>query len=206
MSSSKHWDEVYARKGERVSWFRPALERSLAIVDGLGLGAGARAIDVGAGSSTLVDGLLDRGFEGVSVVDLSEVALERTRARLGARAEQVEFIVGDITEIELPVDAYDLWHDRAVFHFLTDPEARAAYVRQILRAVRPGGHVIVATFAPEGPEQCSELPVARYDERTLHAELGEQAFTKLGHERELHETPWGAAQEFVYCYCRCDAC
>ena len=206
MSEREHWDRVYADKGERVSWFQPTLARSLAILERLQLPAGATAIDVGAGASTLVDDLLARGLSEVTLVDLSAVALDATRARLGARARAVRCVVGDITQVELPEDAYDLWHDRAVFHFLADPAARAAYVGQVLRALRPGGHVIVATFGPEGPERCSGLPVARYDEVSLHATFGAQAFRKLGHERELHETPWGAQQEFVYCYCRCEGC
>lgn len=206
MATSGHWDEIYARKGENVSWFRPALDRSLGIIDRLPLPPGATAIDVGAGSSTLVDDLLARGFGQVTVADLSEVALDATRVRLGEQAEKVRFIVGDITEVPLPADAYDLWHDRAVFHFLTDPAAREAYVRQVLHALRPGGHIIVATFGLEGPEQCSGLPIVRYDDHTLHETFGERAFNKLGHERETHQTPWGSEQEFVYCYCRCESC
>lgn len=142
----------------------------------------------------------------MTLADLSQVALDTARARLGARAEHVRTIVGDITQTPLEANAYDLWHDRAVFHFLTDPEARAAYVRQVLHAVRPGGYVIVATFGLQGPEQCSGLPVIRYDERSLHATFGESAFRKLGHEHESHKTPWGTEQEFVYCYCRCEGC
>lgn len=189
-----------------MSWFQPTLERSLAIIDGLGLPAGSSAIDVGAGSSTLVDDLLDRGFGAVAVADLSQVALDLIRARLGERVRQVSMIVGDITRVQLPDNAYDLWHDRAVFHFLTDPAARATYIRQVLRALRPGGRVVVATFGPQGPERCSGLLTQRYDEGTLHSTFGEDAFTMIGHEREVHRTPWGAEQEFVYCYFRCEAC
>lgn len=206
MATSGHWDQVYERKGEHVSWFTPTLERSLAIIDRLPLAPGSTAIDVGAGASTLVDDLLARGFDHVAVADLSHVALDATRARLGAQAEKVSFVVGDITQVQLPADAYDLWHDRAVFHFLTDPAQRAAYVRQVLRALRPGGHIIVATFGLEGPEQCSGLPIVRYDDHALHSTFGERAFNKLGHEHETHQTPWGSEQEFVYCYCRCDGC
>ena len=206
MADAGHWDEIYARKGDAVSWFRPTLDRSLAIIDRLGLPAGASAIDVGAGASTLIDDLLARGFGEVTVADLSAVALDGVRERLGPAAARARFVVGDITEVTLPADAYDLWHDRAVFHFLTDAAAREAYVRQVLHALRPGGHVIVATFGLEGPKQCSGLPVVRYDEQGLHATFGEAAFRKLGQERETHETPWGAQQEFVYCYCRCEAC
>lgn len=202
MSSPNHWDEVYAEKGDRTSWFQPTLARSLSIIDSLNLPAGSTAIDVGAGRSTLVDDLLGRGFSEVTVADLSEVALEATRARLGAAATRARFLVGDITKAALPEAAFDLWHDRAVFHFLTDESARAAYVRQVLRALKPGGHIIVATFGPDGPEQCSGLPVVRYDDETLHNTFGTEAFRKLGHQREAHTTPWGAAQEFTYCYCR----
>ena len=205
MSDASHWDSVYARKGDDVSWYRPTLQRSLAIIDKLELPSHPAAIDVGAGASTLVDDLLGRGFS-MTVADLSDTALAAVRERLGQRAAGVQFLVGDITELELPQSAFDLWHDRAVFHFLTAPGAREAYLRQVRKALRPGGHVIVATFAPEGPEQCSGLPVMRYDEQSLHATFGAQDFRKLGHEREAHRTPWGSEQEFVYCYCRCETC
>ena len=205
MPKSSHWDRVYETKGDDVSWYRPTLHRSLAIIDGIGLPRGASVIDVGAGASTLVDDLVERGLQ-VTVADLSAVALDATRTRLQERASEVRFLVGDITEIELPANSFDLWHDRAVFHFLTDPQVRAAYIRQVLRALRPGGHVVVATFGLQGPEQCSGLPVVRYDDQSLHAAFGEGVFRKLGHERETHETPWGTEQEFVYCYCRCEGC
>jgi SAM-dependent methyltransferase len=136
----------------------------------------------------------------VTVLDLSEAALDVARARLGPRAELAKWIAGDIRSVELPSRAYDVWHDRAVFHFLVDPADRAAYVRQVMKAVRPGGHVIVATFGPEGPEQCSGLPVRRYAPGELHAEFG-PAFELLEHEAEDHATPWGAVQRFVYCHC-----
>lgn len=203
---SDHWDRVYETKGDRTSWFRPTLQKSLEIIDGLGLPAGSRAIDVGSGTSTLLDSLLERGFSKVTANDLSSVALDKVRQRLGNNANQAAFVVGDITKVELPANAYDLWHDRAVFHFLVDPEDRRAYIRQVLHALRPDGRIIVATFGPEGPEQCSGLDVARYDQDSLHAAFGTTAFDKLGHERELHKTPWGTEQEFVYCYCRCKSC
>lgn len=206
MTASEHWDHVYETKGDRTSWFRPTLERSLAIIDGLALPAGSTAIDVGSGTSTLIDNLLERGFSSVTANDLSHVALEKIRERLGDNVDRAEFVLGDITKVELAANAYDLWHDRAVFHFLVDPEDRRAYIRQVLHALRPNGRIIIATFGPQGPEQCSGLDVVRYDERSLHAEFGTQAFEKLGHEHERHETPWGTEQEFVYCYCRCEAC
>lgn len=206
MTGRSRWDEIYETKGDRTSWFRPTLDRSLAIVDRLGLPPGGSAIDVGAGTSTLVEDLLTRGFADVTIADLSQVALDTVRERLGARASRVEFLAGDITTVKLPANAYDLWHDRAVFHFLTDPDARRAYVRQVLHAVKPGGHIVVATFGPEGPEQCSGLPVVRYGAEDLHATFGTTDFDRLGHERDVHETPWGTEQEFVYCYCRCTSC
>ncbi len=205
MSNSDHWDRVYGTKGDGVSWYRPTLHRSLAIIDRLGLPSGASVIDVGSGSSTLADDLLERRLQ-VTVADLSAVAIDATRVRLRERASEVRFLVGDITDVELPAKTFDLWHDRAVFHFLTEPAARAAYIRQVLRALRPGGYVVVATSGLRGPDRCSGLPVARYDDRSLHTALGVGAFRKLGHEYEVHKTPWGAEQEFVYCYCRCETC
>lgn len=206
MTNSDHWDHVYETKGDRTSWFRPTLQKSLEIIDGLGLPEGSSAIDVGSGTSTLLDNLLERGFSKVTANDLSSVALHKVQRRLGDNAGRAEFIVGDITKVELPADAYDLWHDRAVFHFLVDPDQRRAYIRQVLRALRPQGRIIVATFGPQGPEQCSGLDVARYDQDSLHSAFGLDSFEKLGHEHEVHETPWGAEQEFVYCYCRCKSC
>lgn len=199
-----HWDDVYETKGDRTSWFRPRLDRSLEIIDGLALPQHPVAIDVGAGTSTLVDDLLARGFSSVTINDLSRVALARTRARLGESADAVQCKVGDITTLELPEAGFDLWHDRAVFHFLTQPERRGAYVTQLERALRPGGYAVIATFGPNGPERCSDLPVIRYDRDSLDAVLGER-FELLGHRRENHKTPWGAEQDFIYAWWRLDA-
>ena len=135
------------------------------------------------------------------MLDISPAAIEVAKTRLGASAAAIQWIAGDITEVELEVARYDLWHDRAVFHFLTDVDDRAVYVRQVARAVKPGGHVIVATFGPEGPEKCSGLDVVRYDARSLHGEFGPK-FRLLDSVTELHETPWGAPQQFMYCFCR----
>jgi SAM-dependent methyltransferase len=197
-----HWDLVYARKGaEQVSWFQPHLGTSLALIRGLALGHSARVIDVGGGAATLVDDLLEDGFGDITVLDLSAQALAASRRRLGPRGLAVTWRVEDITTVELGESRYDLWHDRAVFHFLTDARARRAYVDTALRALAPGGHIIVATFGTHGPEQCSGLDVVRYDADGLHAEFG-PAFEKVHSTTELHETPWGTQQEFVYCYCR----
>ena len=202
MSATNHWDRVYSTKSaEAVSWYQPHADQSLRLIQESGLPRGASIIDVGGGASTLVDDLLAHGYTNLSVLDLSQAALSSVRQRLGAAADKVRWIEDDITRIALPLHAYDLWHDRAVFHFLTEPRQRQAYVESVLRAVKPGGHVIVATFAEDGPSQCSGLPVMRYRADELHAEFG-APFTLLRHEREEHCTPFGTTQEFIYCYCR----
>jgi SAM-dependent methyltransferase len=202
MEAKKHWEEVYSSKpADGVSWFQEHADRSLRLIRGTSLPQSASIIDVGGGASTLVDDLLRAGYSSVTVLDLSGAALQAAQKRLGPLAGQVHWIDGDITTIELPVHAYDIWHDRAVFHFLTSKREREAYVKAVLRAVKPGGYVIVATFAEDGPTQCSGLPVMRYRHDELHAEFG-APFTLLGHEKEKHHTPFGTVQSFVYCYCR----
>lgn len=201
-SAKDHWESVYVQKGpQRVSWFRPHLDRSLAFLDLAKLGPDAAIIDVGGGASTFVDDLLGRGQRNVTVLDLSAAALESAKARLGERAAQVRWICADILEAKLPERAYDFWHDRAVFHFLTSAEARARYVESVKRSLQPGGHVVVATFGPHGPEKCSGLEVVRFSAEGIHAEFGDD-FVKVGDTTEIHNTPWGSDQEFVYCYCR----
>jgi len=202
MQAKEHWDRVYASKpAESVSWFQAHAEQSLRLIRGTGVPRSGSIIDVGGGASTLVDDLLTDGYSAITVLDLSASALSAAKQRLGSRAARVEWIEASITEVDLPVLAYDVWHDRAVFHFLTDLAARQAYVAAVLRSVKPGGHVIVATFAEDGPTQCSGLPVKRYSADELHAEFG-APFTLLAHEKEAHRTPFGAVQKFVYCYCR----
>jgi SAM-dependent methyltransferase len=202
MERDDHWNAVYQRKAaEQVSWFQPHLDTSLALIRALALPRSARIIDVGGGAATLVDDLLDDGFVAPTVLDISDRALETSRIRLGARAAAVHWIAGDITNVDLGEARYDLWHDRAVFHFLTDQAARRAYVRAAMSALAPGGHIIVATFGVHGPEQCSGLDVVRYDADGLHAEFG-GGFEKVRSLTETHHTPWGSEQEFVYCYCR----
>lgn len=199
---AKHWDEVYRKRGAAgVSWYQPRLQTSIDLVAGIGLPKDAALIDVGGGAATLVDDLLSRGFTDVTVLDLSAVALDESRRRLGDRASAVHWIEGDVTQVPLEASRYSLWHDRAVFHFLTDPEARRRYVRAALRAIVPGGHIIVATFGPGAPEKCSGLDVVRYDADGLHHEFG-ASFERVAHVEESHVTPWGSEQEFVYCYCR----
>ncbi len=201
MDEHAHWDAVHGgKRPQDTSWYRPHLDRSLRFIDQAGLSPDAAIIDVGGGASTLVDDLVARGYLDITVLDLSEIALEQARSRLGASAARVTWIVGDITRIELPHHRYDFWHDRAVFHFLTKDAARARYVAAVRRAVKPGGHVVVATFGPHGPERCSGLPVVRYSPEAIHAQFG-APFMVIGSDQETHQTPWGTDQEFVYCYC-----
>ena len=202
MQPKNHWEHVYStKKTESVSWFQEHAEQSMRLIRGTGVPYSAGIIDVGGGASTLVDDLLRSGYRAVSVLDLAAAALSVAKARLGERASEVQWTEGDITKVLLPVHAFDVWHDRAVFHFLTSKEDREAYVDTVLRSVKPGGHVIVATFAEDGPIQCSGLPVMRYGPSELHAEFG-SPFSLVQHEREEHHTPFGTVQKFVYCYCR----
>lgn len=202
MEKQAHWDQVYETKAiDRVSWFAPHLSRSLELIEALGLPATAAIIDVGGGASTLPADLLAAGHRNLTVLDISPSALRAARTALGTRASDVTWIAGDVTSAPLPEGAYDLWHDRAVFHFLTDPADRAAYLAQVQRALRPGGWVIVATFGPEGPEKCSGLDVVRYDDAGLVQQFG-AAFERVRCLQETHQTPWGGEQGFVYCLCR----
>jgi len=202
MDVKTHWEKGYTTKQpEAVSWYRPHLETSLALVERAARSHSASIIDIGAGESTLVDDLLARGYENIAVLDVSQTALEVTKKRLGLLAEQVNWVVADITQVDLESFAYDVWHDRAVFHFLTSIEQRAAYVRNVAKAVKPGGHVIVSTFGSEGPTKCSGLEVMRYDAESLHNEFGTR-FRLVESLKELHRTPFGTTQQFLYCYCR----
>lgn len=205
MQPREHWDRVYSgMAAEAVSWYQEHADRSLGLIRRAGVPLDAPLIDVGGGASTLVDDLLAANYRDITVLDLSDAALATARTRLGDRAGSVRWLTADVTTASLPAHAYALWHDRAVFHFLTAPEDRRAYVKQVLRSVRPGGHVIVATFAEDGPLRCSGLPVMRYDAAGLHAEFGD-AFELVEHERELHRTPSGATQPFTWCHCRAPA-
>lgn len=202
MAEQEHWESIYGTTGPQdLSWYRPHLDRSLKFIDQAGLAHDAPIIDVGGGASTLVDDLLARGYRDITVLDLSEAAIAQARARLGLEAARVTWIVGDATRLELPEQRYEFWHDRAVFHFLTEQEDRERYVSQVRHALKTGGHIVVATFGPDGPERCSGLPVARYSPEGIHGQFGDQ-FAKIGSDSELHHTPWGSEQEFVYCYCR----
>jgi SAM-dependent methyltransferase len=197
-----HWEAVYrSTVPEAVSWYRPHLETSFDLIGCAAGNCGAAILDVGGGASTLADDLIARGYANVAVLDVSPRALEAAKNRLGAAAERVCWIAGDVTTVSLPRYSIEVWHDRAVFHFLTEAEDRAAYIRSLLQCVRPGGHAIIAVFGPEGPVRCSGLPVIRYDSESLERELG-SSFVTVETREELHLTPRGTAQQFLYWHFR----
>lgn len=200
MSCKSHWEGVYGGKAAReLSWYQPRPALSLRMIHGAGLAPDAPLLDAGGGASTLADALLEAGYSNLTVLDLSAAALAAAQARLGPRAAQVRWLEADITGAALPAAGFSLWHDRAVFHFLTTPETQRAYVDAVLRALQPGGHLIVASFAADGPERCSGLPVQRYSAPTLARAFG-PAFRLLTQDSEAHQTPGGAEQRFVYCH------
>lgn len=192
-----HWERIYrARPPTELSWYAPHLHDSLGLI-GAVAGPAARIIDVGAGAGTLIDDLLAAGYRDLTALDLSPAALGISAARLGDRATAVRWIVGDVRTVALPAAEFDLWHDRALFHFLTTVEERLAYRERLAHALRPGGHLVIATFAVDGPARCSGLPVQRYDAATLAAELGE-AFVPEVSGTTAHRTPAGAIQQFLH--------
>ena len=202
MNRSGHWESIYRRKAPtEVSWYQREAGLSMGLIQRTTPALDVRIIDVGGGASTLVDGLLDAGYRSVTVLDLAPTALRLARERLGGRAALAGWIAADILNSPLALGCFEVWHDRAVFHFLTDPADRARYVAQVRRAVRPGGHVIVGSFAPDGPMRCSGLDVVRYTPHAMHAEFG-AGFQLLDSVREDHRTPTGSSQAFVYCLCR----
>lgn len=202
MSREDHWNAVYTKKSaDGVSWYTPHLERSLELIDGLELPPSATIIDVGGGASTLPEDLLARGYRHIDVLDISQEALRVGRERLGERAGDLRWIVGDVTTEALVPGRYDLWHDRAVFHFLTEETDRMAYTAQVRRALKPDGWLIVATFGPRGPQKCSGLPIVRYDDASLIAQFGGE-FERMRCCDDTHRTPWETEQAFVYCLCR----
>lgn len=195
-----HWNGIYsAKKPSETSWFRPHLDRSLALIEQANGDRNTPILDVGGGESTLADDLLAAGYRDVSVLDISQEALDHTKARLGPASENVTCLCSNILDANLPAGRYGVWHDRAVFHFLTDPAQRATYVRQASLAVRTGGHVIVSTFSPDGPKKCSGLDVVRYDADSLNKEFGSR-FRLVETVQELHQTPFGTTQPFLYCH------
>lgn len=197
MSKENHWRQVHDSKAEdQISWFQSKPETSLRLIQNAGLSTTARLIDVGGGASRLVDNLLDLGYSQLAVLDITEGGMAKAKDRLGARAEEVQWIVSDVTQLQSDTQ-WDLWHDRAVFHFLVDADDRTRYRRVLESAVVPGGLVVIGTFGPDGPEKCSGLPVRRYSTEALAAELG-SAFVIRESVIEDHRTPSGANQQFIY--------
>lgn len=202
MDVSGHWQSVYSQKApEEVSWFQEIPSRSAALIQQVAPARAARILDVGGGASTLAETLLALGYTALTVLDLAPAALAHAQARLGGAAKAVTWLADDILTVKLPPASVDVWHDRAVFHFLTQPAERAAYLAQLRRVLRPGGYAVIATFAEDGPTRCSGLDVVRYSENALHAVFG-HGFVLERSEREVHTTPGGATQAFTYCVCR----
>jgi SAM-dependent methyltransferase len=196
-----HWENVYATKAENeVSWFQDNPAISLELIGLAKAGPASSIIDVGGGASRLVDRLVERGCSQVTVLDVSGAALEVARRRLGHSAGAVQWIVADVTRW-VPAQTFDVWHDRAAFHFLVDPADRAAYIACMKKAVPPGAHVIIGTFAIDGPEKCSGLPVSRYDAAALADQFG-AGFELLEARRQDHATPWNSRQRFQFCIFR----
>ena len=197
-----HWENVYTSKGEReVSWYQESPAPSLELIALAGLSADASIIDIGGGASRLVDALVERNFAQVTVLDLSAAALDVAKQRLGDKGVGVKWVTADVTRWE-PTETYDLWHDRAAFHFLTDPADQSAYLDRLNKAVKRGGYVVIGTFALDGPEKCSGLPIVRYDAVALSAILGTD-FKLIDNRRHDHATPWGALQRFQFStFCR----
>jgi len=202
MNTKTHWETIHQTKTpSQVSWYQEHSRLSLQFITNTGVDKSGRIIDIGGGISTLVDDLLANDYQNVSVLDISAASLHTAQQRLGSQAQKVNWIEADITQAQLPSQFYDVWHDRAVFHFLMNAEDRQKYVETVRHSVKQGCHVIVATFAPDGPQKCSGLEVVRYSEDSLHNEFGDD-FEVVDSTRETHHTPFGTDQKFVYCYCR----
>jgi SAM-dependent methyltransferase len=193
----EHWEAIYQSKREtEVSWYQTEPHLSLELITSVSPARDGRIIDVGGGASVLVDRLLDLPFKKIAVLDISETALGKAWARLGERAKRVRWVIADVTEAP-DLGTFDIWHDRAVFHFLTDAADRRKYVALARQTVPGGGHLIVAVFADEGPKRCSDLNVCRYNAETIAVELGD-GFSLVREAAETHITPWGSTQSFFY--------
>lgn len=198
MSTEAHWQAVYqAKTPEQLTWFAAHLAESLRMISDVS-SPSARVLDVGGGASTLVDDLLERGYRDVTVLDVSAAALAASRQRLGDRGNSVRFIASDVTTVELEKNRFDVWHDRAVFHFLTVAAERQAYIERLRRSLVAGGHVVIGTFSMTGPSRCSGLDVIQYDAEKLAAELGGD-FVLTAEHAATHVTPAGREQEFLFC-------
>lgn len=198
MATNQHWEQVYATKNvDTVSWFQPVAQTSLRLIQTYAPTKQCPILDVGAGASVLVDNLLASGYHNITLLDIAANALTVTRQRLREQAAHVQWIQGDILQLPLCAAHYGVWHDRAVFHFLTDSHQQQAYIAQVKRTLATGGIAIIATFATDGPTQCSDLPVRRYSVDALQAQFA-TGFRWLHHEFEQHLTPRGKAQHFLY--------
>ncbi|OGX08834.1 MAG: methyltransferase [Omnitrophica WOR_2 bacterium GWA2_47_8] len=195
--SKQHWEKVYnTKKPAEVSWYQNYPALSMDLIAFAKIDKDQKVIDVGGGASVLVDALLDKGFKDVTVLDISSKAIQHARERLGQRAQSVQWIEADITQFD-PPQQYDVWHDRAVFHFLTQEEDRKKYISALEKAVKAGGHVVIGTFSLEGPPKCSGLDVERYDPQKMQKELG-GSFEFIKSADEIHVTPWNSEQKFTY--------
>lgn len=197
----KHWETVYSDKQTtEVSWYQQHPERSLKMIESTGIKKSAPVIDIGGGASTLVDFLLEDGYKDISVLDISHAAIEHAKSRLGSNKDKVNWIEQDITELGTAdiQHCFDVWHDRAVFHFLTEAKDRESYIQTMLNVLKIGSHVIIAAFDDNGPKKCSGLQVMHYNPEKLSAVLG-SSFQLIDSYTENHETPSGASQSFVFC-------
>lgn len=200
MTAKDHWENVYTTKSSNeVSWFQSHSTKSLELINSIGLPLSASLIDVGGGASVLVDDLIKLGYSNVNILDISPAALKTSQKRLGNASKQVKWIEADITEERLKELKIDLWHDRAVFHFLTEKDQRQRYIDNLKHILNKGGHVIIATFTDDGPQKCSGLDICQYNEKSLVLELGDN-FTLVSHHKETHQTPFYTKQNFIYCH------
>jgi ubiquinone/menaquinone biosynthesis C-methylase UbiE len=200
MDLQSHWEGIYESKSPpETSWFQPHLQMSLDWISHAVPDQSASIIDVGGGESTLVDDLLAKGYLTLTVLDLAEAALKKSQERLGPEAKRIHWLLGDVTRVSLPSRNYDVWHDHAVFHFFTESKQRFAYVNRLASSLKIGGHLIISTFGPEGPERCSGLPIQRYDAEMLQKEFGCD-FRIVKSSLVEHQTPFGIAQQFLYCH------
>jgi len=198
MTNSNFWDDFYKKKDEsQQSWFQTYPEKSLNIIESLNLPKNSRIIDIGAGESRLVDFLLERGFESISLLDISSESLEKTNQRLGTKSAKINFIPIDITKFKAE-EKFDFWHDRAAFHFLNQPDEVEKYLQVASSTLRVGGMMLISTFSSTGPEKCSGLNITRYTEQTLEKTF-EKYFKKIKCFEHTHTTPWESKQDFIYC-------
>lgn len=200
MSEQKsHWENIYTIKApNEVSWYQLHPETSLELISRTGVEKTAQIIDVGGGASSLVDDLLSAGFKNITVLDIATAAIEKSKERLGELADDVIWIEADVTQASLPHLFYDVWHDRAVFHFLTNAKDRLCYINTVKESLKQGGHIVIATFAPDGPKKCSGLDTVRYSPQDLQREFGDN-FLLVESVGEVHRTPFNTEQKFTYC-------